>query len=145
MGTESLLSDYLTKTRATQTRAEASATVKRVEDIFAELELPWKRDDDKWLIQSDVGEVYAGLDDDQEVLSFWSLRFEIDKAPKKSGELFWEMLCGNAATTGACWAISVIEGSPPVALVVARISAEAVDPPEVALALSSVFRLASMG
>jgi hypothetical protein len=72
--------------------------------------------------------------------------FSLDKPPKKQGELFWEMLCANAGTTGACFAIRAAEqGSPPIAFVIARISAKSLDAPEVALALTGVFDLASLG
>jgi hypothetical protein len=145
VSTESLLSEYLSNARETQERAEHSEVVKRIEEIFDELKLPWKRDADDWSIGSDVGEVMAGLDEAEEVLSFWQLLFPIAKPPKKNGELFHEMLSANAGTTGACFAISHSEGSPPYALVVGRISAKDVDPSEVALTLSSVFYLASLG
>jgi hypothetical protein len=62
VSTESLLSEYLSKARETQERAEHSDVVKRIEEIFDELKLPWKRDADDWSIGSDVGEVMAGLD-----------------------------------------------------------------------------------
>jgi hypothetical protein len=87
IGTESLLSEYLTKTRAAQHRAEHSEVVQRVEAIFDELGLPWQRDEDCWAINSDVGEVMAGLDDDEEVLSIWQVLFRLNKSAKKNGEL----------------------------------------------------------
>jgi hypothetical protein len=144
MGTESLLNEYLAKTRAAQQRAESSDVVKRIEAIFDELGLPWRHDDDCWAINSDVGEVMAGLDDDEDVLSIWQVQFPVTKPAKKNGELFDEMLRANADTTGACFAIRQPEDGPPYVFVVARISAKSVDAPEIALTLSSVFSLASL-
>jgi len=146
MSTESLLDEFLSKSRAARERSEHSAVVKRIEDIFDELKLPWKRDDDCWVITSNVGEVMAGLDDDEEVLSFWSMLFTLSKPAKKSGELYAAMLRANIRTTGACYAIKDDpEGGNPNVLVLGRISSESIDAPEVALTLSSVFALVSMG
>ncbi len=45
----------------------------RVEAILSELELPWSAEPegDLWKIDSDVGIVRAGLDNEDEVLSIW--------------------------------------------------------------------------
>lgn len=144
MGTESLLGEYLEKTKAAESKALSSETIKRIESIFDELGVPWKRDDDVWVITSDVGEVRAAVDDDEDVLSFWQLQFPLDKHPKKNGELFDELLRMNADSAGAAWAVKLFDDGTRYVIAISRIAAQNIDPPEVALALSAVFDLASV-
>ena len=143
MGTESLLDEYLTKVRAKET-APVTEVRQRVEAAFDELKLPWERSQEgNWAITSDVGEVRAGLDDDEEVLTFWQLIHELGRPPKKAGEYLFALLSANADTTGACFAIREMEGMDPLVFIVSRIAAQKLDPEEVALALQSVFWLSS--
>jgi hypothetical protein len=145
LGTEELLSAYLTKTRATADRAERSAVTKRVHELFAELGLQATSENDVWAIASDVGTVYAGLDDDEEVLSFWQVINTLSSPPKKLGEVFYALLCANADSTGACFAIRrPDDGGEPYFFIVGRIAAQKLDKEEIALTLTSVFHLSSM-
>lgn len=145
MGTESLLNDYLSKSRATAERAERSVIVQRVEAVFDELKLPWRRAEDGWEIDSDVGPVRAGLDEDEEVLTFHQIINELTGPPKKQGELLFSLLAANASTTGACFAIFEGEALPKALLaIVGRIAAQKLDSEEVALTLRSVFDLSSL-
>lgn len=144
MGTEHILEEYLAQSRASQDRLEHSEVAKRVEAIFDELKLPWRRDDDAWAIQADVGRVEAGLDEDEKVLTFHQIIHDLTKPAKKQGDYFYALLQQNFRTTGACFAIFEPDSGPPSILVLARISAPTADTQEVALTLESLFALSAL-
>jgi hypothetical protein len=142
-GTESLLDDYLKKSRETRERIERSEVVRRVEAVFDELQLPWQRDDDAWVVSSDLGVIHSGLDDDEEVLTFHQIVHPMDKADKKEGEYYSALLRMNMGSTGACFAMYEDDYGQRSIVVVGRIAATSLDAPEVALTLESVFRMLS--
>jgi hypothetical protein len=99
-GTESLLDDYLVKVRSAQASLEGSAIRQRVHEIFDELRLQYRVEEEIWQIESDVGPVQAGLSEDEDVLSFWQVIHELKAKPKRSGEYFHALLSANADMTG---------------------------------------------
>ncbi len=143
-GTESLLSEYLKNSRAGGEKLQRSEVAQRVERIFEELKLPWQRRDGRWQIDSDVGQVSAGLDDDEDVLTFSQVINELSKPDKKSGEFYGALLRQNFYTTGACFAVMDDGDGNPLLLILGRISANNVDTNEVALTLQSLFELSAV-
>lgn len=142
MGTEDLLADYLSKSRQNKERSETSIAHSRVQEIFDELNVPWRQEDDVWVLTSDVGEVYAGLNDEEDVLSIWQFPVSFTKPPKKLGEIYHSLLSMNADSAGAWFAVRTIGGEN-MLMIVGRIAADQLDPEEVALTLGTVFSLAS--
>lgn len=147
VGTETLLDEYLSKTRAHHEHAERSEIVKRVEEVFEELKLPWRRDSEAesvgWEVDSDLGIVRAGLDDDEEVLTLFRFVHQLEKSAKKEADYLFTLLSINSDAAGAWFAISETEELGNIVYVVSRISAQKLDPEEVALALQGIFQLLS--
>ena len=100
MGTDALLSEYLTRSRDGAAKIQRSEVAQRIESIFYELKLPWQRDGSAWSIDSDVGRVMAGLDDDEEVLTFSQYINTLAKPDKKNGEFLGALLREYYWTTG---------------------------------------------
>lgn len=137
---EDKLSQYLQTVK--QDRGDSvSATegARRVEAIIDELQLPTiKEDPSVWRIDSDVGTVRVGLDDEGEVLSIWQMIGSIDGRAKKHADLFEEMLRINRGTQGSCLALDDIGGERWI-VVLARLWATTLDKPEFAMAIEDVF------
>ena len=139
MSTEAGLGEYLKNVKRPQGQSEARA---RVEEIFEELGLPWSRaPQGDWKIASDVGEVAAGLDDAEEVLTVFQLLGPLNGKRKQNADFFYALLAANFSMTGACYAIYTPENSPAMLSIVGRIAAEHIDPEEVALTLKSLFEM----
>ena len=148
MGTEALLNEYLSKTRERQEHAERSVIVKRVEEVFGELQLPWRRDSESdslaWEIDSRPRDCAAGLSDDEEVLTLFRFVHQLEKSAKKEADYLFTLLSINSEAAGAWFAISETEELGNIVYVVSRISAQKLDPEEVALALQGIFQLLSV-
>ncbi len=142
MTTEDMLNGYLSKTRARDERIARSEVIQRVERVFDELSLSWQRHSDgdgtDWDIDSDVGVITVGLDDDEEVLTFAHYIHVLQKSPKKSADYLYSLLTFNADAAGACFAIRESEELGAIVYVVGRLAAQQVDPGEVALTLANM-------
>jgi hypothetical protein len=139
MGVEEGLSDYLQSVQPPQ-RGEVE---ERVEGIFQALALPWTRDRENWQIDSDVGLVMAGLDEDKDILTFFQVLGPWDSSkPKKQADLMQALLRMNSGSSGACYAIfGDAAQNDERLMIVARIAAKSIDKEEVALALTSLFEM----
>ena len=140
MSAEESLQRYLTKVRENAgPAASAGDAERRVELILIDLELPWRAEAvDMWAIDSDVGVVRAGLNDDDDILTIWQVIGPLPGKPKKLGELFHDLLRINADTRGACLAITG-HGDDEALSVIARLNAPTLDKEEFAMALEDVF------
>ncbi len=144
-GTETQLGDYLANSRAAAQKVEQTDVTKRVEELFGELNLPFTRTGGDWDISADVGTVSAGLDEDEEVLTFSQFIHPLTKPDKKQGEYFGVLLRENISSVGACFAVFDSDsGDPSQVVILARIGAKSLDPNEITVTLESLFRLSAL-
>jgi hypothetical protein len=119
-------------------KAETSEVARRVEQIFEELNLPWSRLGDSWAIEADIGQVVAGIDEDEDVLTISQFINDLKGKPKNNADYLYAMLCLNASG-GSWFAVLESDGSPPAVCILSRLSAKTLDKEEVEMALESLF------
>lgn len=137
--TEDKLAQYLQTVDRGKASGEKGEVPGRVEGVFAELNLPWRSGpNDTWKIESDVGEISLGLDEDHKVLSVWQLIAPIDRKLKKNADFLRQLLGINAATRGACIAVDEV-GDEEWTMIIGRLSARTLDPEELAMMMEDVF------
>jgi hypothetical protein len=137
------LGEFLDSTR--KKSEKQSPRIEQIEQIFQELDLPRNREHGGWLIETDVGPVRAGLDEDGKVMTFWQTIHPLKGSPEEEADYLTTLLKINAQTIGACFAIDETEeGEPDWIMLIARISAEQLDKEEVALALEGLLRMSAL-
>lgn len=140
---EGNLDKYFSKTRPEGHVGEGSGEAEaQVEEILTGLGVPWSRRPagDIWEIESDVGDVMIGLNDDDSMLSIWSLIHPLDaKKMKKEANYFAYLLRVNDSTQGSCFAIADV-GDTPWIWVIARQSFAGVNAESLSVALTDVFQ-----
>lgn len=148
MGIEDELGEFLqTAHEGREPAGERGETETRVESLFDELSLPWSAQGDLWHIDSDVGLVAAGLDEDKDVLTFIQMLGPWNgRRAKKMTDFMEALLKMNSQSSGACFAIfgDRDEGEEEQIGIVARIAAQSIDKEEIALALTSLFRMSKV-
>ncbi|MDP8991616.1 MAG: YbjN domain-containing protein [Actinomycetota bacterium] len=142
MTSEDQLIDYIRRT-GTRDHVDRPGLEQQIEAIFQELGLAWsKRPDGNWVIQADIGEVLAGLNDTADILSFWQVINQLSGKPKQHADLLWGLLSLNGASNGAYFALHPPDsGGAPLLIIMARLAAERLDAGEVAQTLASLFGL----
>lgn len=139
---EGHLDQYFSKTRPEDPSGDGhGAAEAQVEEILSGLGVPWSRRPagDIWEIESDVGDVMIGLNDDDSMLSIWSPIHPLDpKKLKKDAGYFAYLLRVNDSTQGSCFAIADI-GDTPWIWVIARQSFAGVNAESLSVALTDVF------
>jgi hypothetical protein len=102
VSTDELLAQYVRNARERRSTATRGDAENRVESILTELQMPWRSEEaDSWSIDSDVGEVRLGLNEDDEILSIWQLVSPVPGKPKRNAEMYRELLRINQQTLGA--------------------------------------------
>lgn len=145
--TDEGLDRFLESARARRgPEAARGPTHNRVEGIFEELELPFTNEGEIWAIDTDVGDVRAGLNEDATILSLWQPIHPLREKPKKLADYFATLLRVNAGTRGACFCLDTLYDDDPTEWVVlmSRLSAEALDKEEVSLALEGLLRMSAL-
>jgi hypothetical protein len=126
---------------------ERQAVESRVESIFDELKLDWKRGEGpwEWQISADIGHVLAGLDEQPAVLTFIQILNRYPGSAEQQAEILETLLRLNSATTGATFAIQTSDdGTEHYFVLLARVAATSLDTEEVALAVKSLFDLSGV-
>ncbi len=153
MSGEDAVERYLTRLNRERRQSGARPEVRaRIEALFDELRLPWRREGRGWAIDSDGPAVRASLGERDEVLALYRLVHDWRPGPRRRSPDYLErLLRANAASNGACFAIldegNVDDeegGSEAILVVVAHVPTAAVDGEEIALALESAFRLSEL-
>ncbi len=129
-------------------QAGRAETTQRLEHLFDELGLSWEpyvQEDvsEAWKIETDVGTVFAGLDDTAGILTISRNLYEWDGKAKRRASFLEAMLKMNGVTSGACFGIlEHPEGT--YVLAVGRMAALTVDKEELALSLKAVIELSKL-
>jgi hypothetical protein len=138
------LAKYLTQTKPQPGSGRGEAEI-RVESILSELDVPWSAEPegDVWKIQSDVGLVFVGLDDADEVLSLWQLIAPINRRRGKT-DFYASLLKSNSQTRGACLALTDLGDGQETVVVIGRVAATDIGKEQVALVLGDLFEYSKM-
>ena len=98
-------------------------------------------------IESDVGTIRAGLDDDHEVLTVWQLIHPLRDNVKKSADYLLALLTMNMGAKGAWFAINEVGEGRNIerwVVLVSRLAVPTLDKGDLALALESLFKLSKL-
>jgi hypothetical protein len=139
------LEQYLTKVRDQAPGMMRGEAEEKIESLLNELGLPWGAEPsgDLWKVRADVGEVFLGLNEDDEILSIWQLIHSFGGNEKKEANYLATLLRINESTQGACFSLTKL-GDQEWVMVVARIAAQKIDKEELALALKDVFAMSQL-